>query len=59
LFRHREATRDQSVPGEFIVPDSLTASDYTLVVRAAFGENDVRTGALETTMAVKDLCCSI
>jgi hypothetical protein len=43
----------KNMPGElmFIVPDSLSPGDYTLVVRAGFGEDDVRTGALEATEA--------
>ncbi len=41
-------------PGElmFMVPDSLSPGDYMLVVRAGFGEDDVRIGALETTLTV-------
>ena len=40
-------------PGEliFMVP-ALPAADYTLEVRAAFGEDDIRTGALEATLTV-------
>ena len=41
-------------PGElmFMVPDSLAAGDYVLMIRAGFGEDDVRMGALEATLTV-------
>jgi len=44
----------KNVPGElmFPVPATLVAGDYLLVVRAAFGEDDVRMGTLEATLTV-------
>jgi len=41
-------------PGElmFMVPDSLAAGDYVLMIRAGFGEDDVRMGTLEATLTV-------
>lgn len=36
----------------FMVPDGLTAGEYTLEVRAAFASNDVRSGALAVTLTV-------
>ena len=42
------------MPGElmFLVPDTLVAGDYLLVVRAAFTEEDVRMGTLDATLTV-------
>jgi hypothetical protein len=37
----------------FMVPDTLTAGEYTLEVRATIhGSTDVRTGALEAPLTV-------
>ena len=44
----------KNMPGELmlLVPDTLVAGDYLLVVRVAFGEDDVRMGTLEATLTV-------
>ena len=44
----------KNMPGElmFLVPDTLVAGDYLLVVQAAFTEEDVRMGTLEATLTV-------
>lgn len=36
----------------FIAPDSLASGDYTVQVRAAFGEDDIRTGELDAVLTV-------
>jgi len=36
----------------FLIPDGLLAGDYTLEVRAGFGEDDVRSGALDEPLTV-------
>lgn len=36
----------------FLVPPGLAAGDYQVVVRSAFGEDDVREGFLKTTLTV-------
>ena len=44
----------RNMPAElmFLIPDGLTAGDYTLEVRAGFGEDDVRSGALDVPLTV-------
>jgi hypothetical protein len=36
----------------FLIPEELLAGDYTLEVRAGFGEDDVRSGALDAPLTV-------
>ena len=36
----------------FMVPDGLTAGEYTLEVRAAFASNDIRSGTLAVALTV-------
>jgi hypothetical protein len=44
----------RNMPGElmFLIPEGLTAGDYTLEVRAGFGEDDIRSGALDVPLTV-------
>jgi hypothetical protein len=35
-----------------LIPEGLTAGDYTLEVRAGFGEDDIRSGALDVPLTV-------
>jgi hypothetical protein len=39
----------------FLIPEELLAGDYTLEVRAGFGEDDVRSGALDAPLTVSTM----
>jgi hypothetical protein len=44
----------RNMPAElmFLIPEGLLAGDYTLEVRAGFGDDDVRSGALDAPLTV-------
>jgi len=52
----RVSLMGKNMPGElmFLVPDTLVAGDYLLVVRADFTKEDVRMGTLEATLSDPD-----